>query len=125
MATVIRMPATAVRNAILNILLSIIGIIRPSAYSSLYQVAAFIRQHKKMSVKITAYTNNTGSARVNDSVSQEQANSIAKFLWDSGIDARLLYAEGCGGTNLIAHHSSEWNVSDNYRVEITLEQLSV
>ena len=97
--------------------------INPSAYSTLSLLAKYINSYTKTLVKVAVYTNNLGSQRVNQSLSEEQAKVIAKYLIADGIDARLLYAAGYGGTHLVEKNAKIWDSSDNYRVEITLEKL--
>jgi outer membrane protein OmpA-like peptidoglycan-associated protein len=97
--------------------------INPSAYSTLNLVAQYINSYTKMLVKVSAFTNDLGSQRVNMSLSQQQAKNVAKILLASGVDARLLYAEGYGGTHLVDVNSKVWDGSDNYRIEISLERL--
>ncbi len=99
--------------------------IKPQAYSTLQLVSNFINQYTKMMVKVAAYTSESGSPRADLALSQQQAESVAKFLLATGIDARLLYAAGYGGTQLVMRNSSEWAESDNFRIEITLEKLYV
>lgn len=99
--------------------------INPSAYSTLKLVARYINQYTKMLVKISAYTNDLGSDCVNLALSEQQAENVARFLAASGIDARLLYAKGYGGTHLVESNAKIWDGSDNYRIEITLEKLKV
>lgn len=97
--------------------------VKQDAYSTLELVTEFINRYKKMLVKVAAYTNDTGSARVDLALSQQQAQSVAKVLLESGVDARLLYARGYGGTHLVEKNTLNWDASDNYRIEITLEKL--
>lgn len=97
--------------------------IRPEAFTTLYLVTKYINRFNKILVKIAAYTNDTGSPRVDISLSNEQAQSIAKFFLADGIDARLLYAVGYGGTHLVSRNALTWGASDNYRIEITLEKM--
>lgn len=99
--------------------------IKSDAYSTLELVAKYINRYTKMLVKISAYTNALGPKEVDLSLSQLQAESVAKFLWASGLDARLTYAVGYGGTHLIQKNAYSWDDSDNYRIEITLEKLYV
>ncbi|MBX3708610.1 MAG: OmpA family protein [Gammaproteobacteria bacterium] len=96
--------------------------IKPDAYSTLNLVARYINGYTKMLVKVAAYTNALGSSDVNLSLSQEQAQNVAKFLVACGLDARILYAVGYGGTHLVQKNSYVWEGSDNYRIEITLEK---
>lgn len=97
--------------------------INPSAYSTLSLVAKYINSYDKMLVKVSAYTNDLGSQSVNLSLSEQQAKAVAKYLLASGLDARLLYAAGYGGTHLVDSNKTVWDGSDNYRIEITLEKL--
>jgi outer membrane protein OmpA-like peptidoglycan-associated protein len=99
--------------------------IKPDAYSTLKLVAKYINGYTKMLVKIAAYTNAVGPKEVDLALSQQQAESVAKFLWACGLDARLTYAVGYGGTHLVQKNFSSWDESDNYRIEITLEKLYV
>lgn len=97
--------------------------IQPQAYSTLHMIADYIRPYIKTSVKVAGYTNATGPERINLALSQEQAESVAKFLQANEINARLIYAVGYGGDNLVSRNSPDWASSDNYRIEITLEKL--
>lgn len=99
--------------------------IKPEAYSTLQLLTQFINRYTKMLVKVAAYTNDNGSSRVAIALSEQQAQSVAKLLLLSGMDARLVYANGYGGTHLVANNSLDWDESDNYRIEITLEKLYV
>lgn len=97
--------------------------LKPSSYSTLTVLSQYINSYTKMLVKIAAYTDDVGNARVNQVTSQKQAEAVARYLQALGTDARLLVAEGYGGTNLIAKNQENWGDSDNYRIEITLEKL--
>lgn len=99
--------------------------INPSAYSTLKMVSQYINSYTKMLVKINVYTSDLGSPQANLSMSQEQANAVEKFLVASGVNARVLYAQGYGGTHLVDKSERPWDGSDNYRIEITLEKLHV
>lgn len=98
--------------------------IKPQAYSTLKLVSAYVNNFTKMLVKISVYTDNTGSKEVDLSLSEQQAESVERFLVASGIHARVLYAAGYGGTRLVTKNTGDWD-TDNYRIEITLEKLYV
>jgi outer membrane protein OmpA-like peptidoglycan-associated protein len=99
--------------------------VTPQAYSNLGLVAKYINGFTKMTVRVAAFTNDTGSSRVALALSEQQAQSVAKALLANGVDARVLYSVGYGGTRLVDKNTSEWDENDNYRVEITLEKLYV
>lgn len=96
--------------------------IKPSAYSTVEMLAAYVNQFIKTTVKVAAYTADTGSKSLDDGLSQEQSQRLVHLLTAYGIDARLLYAEGYGSAHLVLPNSAGWD-SDNYRIEITLEKL--
>lgn len=99
--------------------------VKPDAYSTLKLTAQYINQYTTTLVKVSAYTNSLGSPDFNQSLSQEQANNVAKMLAASGVNSRVLYAMGYGGTHLVQKNDWVWDGSDNYRIEITLEKLYV
>lgn len=96
--------------------------IKPSAYSTLDLLVRYINSYTKMLVKVAAYTSAWGSEDYNLALSQSQAGNVSKFFLESGMDARLLYAVGYGGCHLVQKNSPDWDGSDNYRLEITLEK---
>jgi outer membrane protein OmpA-like peptidoglycan-associated protein len=96
-----------------------------SAYSTLDLVADYLCSMEKIAIKVSAYTNATGPARINQEISQEQATNVARYLWTKGVNARLMTARGYGGSHLVRQNSFEWNAGENYRVEITVENMGV
>ena len=98
--------------------------IRADAYETLMLVSQLIGSYPNMSVKVTAYTSAAIPDSVAMSLSQQQAQNVAKYLWQTDINTRMLYAEGGGGSKLVTANVADWG-SDNYRVEITLEKLPV
>lgn len=100
--------------------------IKPQAYSTLHMVANYIRPYTKMLVKVSAYSNSLGSPDANLNLTQQQANQVAKVLHGYGVDARLIYAKGYGGTHLIEPaNRAEGGSTTNYRVVITLQKYHV
>ncbi len=99
--------------------------IKPPAYSTMNLLATYINSHTTMLVRIAAYTDDIGSRSTNVALSRQQAQSVARYLTAKGVNTRLLYAEGYGGTNLVARNveNEDWGKSDNYRIEITMEKL--
>jgi outer membrane protein OmpA-like peptidoglycan-associated protein len=95
---------------------------RPQSYSTLDLIANLINGFTTMSVKVGAYTNNTGDKEVNRVVSQQQANSIVKYLWPR-LNTRVLTGMGYGGEHLIEKNNLQWAQGKNYRIEIVLEKL--
>jgi outer membrane protein OmpA-like peptidoglycan-associated protein len=98
--------------------------IKSDAYSTLNLTARYINSYTKMLVKVSVYTDCAGPADLDLALSQEQADRVSKYLAAAGLDARVLYAMGYGGSHIV-QRSHDWEASDNYRIEITLEKLYV
>ena len=98
--------------------------IKSQAYPTLALVARYINGFTKMLVKVSAYSNRSGSSQQDLLLTKHQAQNVAKALMVNGIDTRVLYAEGYGGTHLVEQNTLE-DDSDNNRIEITLEKLYV
>lgn len=97
--------------------------IRYGAYSTLDLIAQFIGNYLNMSVKVAAYTNNSGCPQVDYALSQQQADNIVRYLWKRCINTRLIYGVGYGGSHLVSCNTLGWACSDNFRIEITFEKL--
>lgn len=99
--------------------------LRYDQYSTLDLVAQLIGNYSNMSVKVSSYTSANGPAPIDLALSQQQANNVAKYLWKRGVNTRMLYAQGYGGSHLVMADSATCNLNDNDRVEITFEKLPV
>lgn len=97
--------------------------LKPQGRSTLNLVSEFISHHTTELVKIAAYTDDIGSKKVNLAVSRKQARTVERYLSDAGVNARVLFAEGFGATNLVMKNNGEWGHSDNYRIEITMTKM--
>lgn len=98
--------------------------IKQPAYSTLALLARYINQYTSMLVKIAVYTDDTGTCSLDQALSEQQAQQVAKVLLAEGVDTRVLYAEGDGSSSLVDKNTMEWD-SDNYRIEVSLEKLYV
>jgi outer membrane protein OmpA-like peptidoglycan-associated protein len=99
--------------------------IKPQAYSTLDLVVRYINRYTKTLVQVAAYTNATGPQSIDLALSQQQAESVVKYLSAAGVDARLLFAIGYGGAHLVERNAFVCDGSDNDRIEITFEKLYV
>lgn len=99
--------------------------VRQSAYQNLDLIAALLKGMTKTSIKVAAFSSSAEQTSQDIDFTTKQAKTIETYLWNKGVDARLMYAVGYG-----AGHP--WQYSDvglaqndiNYRVEITLTDLS-
>lgn len=95
-----------------------------SSYNTvLNRIALLLRDYEKISVKVAAYTDAQECSERSLALTRAQARRIASYLWEQGVDARLLVAVGYGQTNPIASNSTASGRALNRRIEITLRQL--
>lgn len=95
--------------------------LQPYAYKTLNLITQLINGYPNMTVKVTTYADQSLPDRITRSLTQEQSDSIVKYLWRAHINTRVLYAEGGGISKPVAAPGNDVN----NRVEITLEKLPV
>lgn len=97
--------------------------LRTSYKPVLFEVAEFIRAFKKIDIRIAAYTDSQGSDEKNWVLSQNQAKTIAYWLWRKKIEARIMYARGYGAKYPIDDNSTLKGQANNRRIEITFNKI--
>ncbi len=94
--------------------------IQSSFQPVLTSVAKVIKEYNKTMVQIVGYTDNTGSAALNNSLSLRRANSVANYLRLQGVDGNRIITDGLGSSNPIASNATAAGREQNRRVEIVL-----
>ena len=86
----------------------------------LNSIAKVINEYNKTMVQVNGYTDSTGSAAINNSLSLMRANSVSNYLRVRGVDANRIVANGFGSSNPIASNATALGREQNRRVEIVL-----
>lgn len=94
------------------------------AYPTLDGVVQLVNHYPNRSVSVTAYTIPGDRGCASEAFTKAQAESVMRYLWQQGINTRLLTARGAGSTHPVARPGGS-HPGDNNRVEITLEKLPV
>ena len=89
-------------------------------YDVLNSVAVVLKEYDKTLVVVAGHTDSDGSAALNQTLSEERANSVASYLKSQGIKTVRLEPVGFGATQPLVSNSSAANKAQNRRVEITL-----
>jgi OmpA-OmpF porin, OOP family len=71
-------------------------------------------------VKITGYTDNTGEAEYNSTLSQQRAEAVRDNLVSLGADASKFEVSGAGEINPIADNTTQEGRAKNRRVEVAV-----
>ena len=94
--------------------------INPALYPTLNELSAQMQQHPELVADIRGYTDNTGGAQLNQTLSQNRAQSVATYLSQHGVAPNRFAATGYGPSNPIADNGTEAGRAQNRRVEIYL-----
>ncbi|RAX57132.1 cell envelope biogenesis protein OmpA [Helicobacter monodelphidis] len=96
----------------------------PQFYSVLDSVGAVLTEYDKTIVTVAGFTDSTGSAAVNKSLSQKRADTVANYLQSKNVKKERLVSEGLGATNFIADNKTDAGRAQNRRVEISLTAIT-
>ena len=70
--------------------------LRPEGREALAKVYGILLTYPSLRLTIEGHTDNTGSAEVNQTLSEQRANSVRDYLVNQGLDAGSLSAQGLG-----------------------------
>lgn len=94
-----------------------------TAFSTdLDKLVQFLKDNSETKLEIQGHTDNTGSLKLNNKLSQARANSIVDYLVKEGIDSRRISAKGFGPSLPIADNSTAEGRAKNRRVVIKIMQ---
>lgn len=93
--------------------------VKYSFYGPLNTVAASAKQYGSR-VRIVGHTDNTGSAKLNDMLSAQRAQSVGQYLAAQGIPAANIETAGAGFNSPVADNATAAGRAQNRRVEIAL-----
>lgn len=89
-------------------------------YPTLNSVAKVLKEYDKTNVVVSGFTDNTGNASYNQSLSERRAQSVSNYLAAQGVSNNRLFSQGFGARNPIASNATVEGRSANRRVEIML-----
>lgn len=94
--------------------------LKPESQSTLDELVAFMNQYPQANVEVTGYTDSTGAAAYNQTLSEKRAQSVADVLINEGIESRRITVRGEGENNPIASNETREGREQNRRVEIVV-----
>ncbi|MBO7458020.1 MAG: OmpA family protein [Paludibacteraceae bacterium] len=92
----------------------------PESEQALNELADFMNAHPGVTIRITGHTDNIGSDRANQILSDGRANAVRDELIKRGVAAERIEAEGKGESEPIADNDTEEGRAKNRRVEFTI-----
>jgi outer membrane protein OmpA-like peptidoglycan-associated protein len=94
--------------------------LKPSGRRAIADLARFMREHPERHIVIEGFTDNHGSARANQRLSERRAQVVRDALVKHGIDAERIAARGLGEAYPVASNQDPNGRSRNRRVEILI-----
>jgi outer membrane protein OmpA-like peptidoglycan-associated protein len=92
------------------------------AKASLREVSKVLSQYSSILVEIEGHADNTGSAELNQELSESRAQNVMDYLIELGIDEKNLKAVGYGKDRPIADNRTEEGRTKNRRVELVVKR---
>ncbi len=86
--------------------------------TTLDNIAAILNANKSINVKIGGYTDNTGDAANNVTLSDSRAKGVMSSLVEKGIEAGRLEAKGYGSANPVGDNATELGRAMNRRIAV-------
>lgn len=94
--------------------------INSSFYPVLNSVALVLKEYEKTLIQVAGYTDSTGTAEYNQTLSERRAASVGNYLQAQAITAVRVQTFGMGQSNPIASNNTAQGRQQNRRVEMIL-----
>jgi outer membrane protein OmpA-like peptidoglycan-associated protein len=92
--------------------------IRPESKPIIIQIVEMLKANAGLAVSVEGHTDNVGSPKSNQTLSDERAKTVAAAIVAQGIDAKRLSALGHGQDKPVADNKTEEGRAKNRRVEL-------
>jgi outer membrane protein OmpA-like peptidoglycan-associated protein len=94
--------------------------LKSSGLVNVNKLAQFLQENPDRKVIVEGYTDSTGAAAYNQSLSERRANSVRMSLVKMGVDPTRIVAQGYGKEYPVADNGSTSGRAMNRRVEVTI-----
>jgi outer membrane protein OmpA-like peptidoglycan-associated protein len=95
--------------------------IKPGFYSTLDKLSDVVVRYNKTTLTVVGHTDNVGTDRYNQGLSQRRALSVAQYFESKRVNPLRLATAGKGEAEPVASNASESGRAQNRRVEIYVE----
>ena len=91
--------------------------LKSESMAEIQKVADYMKKNPRARFEVQGHTDNQGSDKVNDPLSQQRAEAVVKALADLGVDVFNLKAVGKGSHEPVADNKTDAGRAKNRRVE--------
>jgi intracellular multiplication protein IcmN len=89
------------------------------SYALLNDVVCYLKQFRKISVSVNAYSSRCDSVARERALTLARAREVANYLWSQGIDSRFVFSQGLANDRPMVGEALNNDRSPNSRIEIT------
>jgi outer membrane protein OmpA-like peptidoglycan-associated protein len=97
------------------------AMLRSESNAELDRLVKLMNDVPKLKIEISGHTDNTGSASLNEKLSQERAEAVMKYLASKGIKADRMTAVGYGSSRPVASNNTAEGRQENRRTEMEIK----
>ncbi len=94
--------------------------LKPEAKDNLKEMAAIMKKYPENVLTVKGFTDNTGTSRINETLSAARAEAVKKELINVGLTDQVITTQGLGPSFPVAENTSATGRSQNRRVEIEI-----
>lgn len=94
--------------------------LKPAAKTNLAEMAKIMKNYPENVLTINGYTDSTGTAKLNETLSQKRAEAVKNHLVSSGLPAATISTVGMGPANPVADNATTTGRQQNRRVEVVV-----
>lgn len=95
--------------------------LRSESNAELERLVKLMKDVPRLKIEISGHTDNTGSASLNDKLSQERAEAVVNYLKSKGVAADRMTAMGYGSSRPIASNGNAEGRQENRRTEFEIK----
>jgi len=95
--------------------------LRAESNAELDRLVKLMKDVPTLKIEISGHTDNTGSATLNETLSQSRAEAVVAYLTTKGIAANRMTAKGYGASKPIASNATEDGKQQNRRTEFEIK----
>ncbi len=92
--------------------------LKPKAKEDLKEMASIMKKYPENILTVNGYTDNTGSSKINEELSEKRAAAVKNTLVANGLPANVISTQGLGPAKPVADNKSAEGRQKNRRVEI-------
>ncbi len=92
--------------------------LKETSKAELKKLIDFLKNNKKVRIEISGHTDNSGTVKHNQTLSEKRAKSVYNYLTKNGINKNRLESKGYGSSKPVDTNQTEEGKANNRRTEI-------